>query len=97
DVCSTDLAPPTHAASATRAMIAATGCGDADSFANAEESDRSSSPSVLGVSMNLLLCGLATSVTTDDAEAALADLVHASEMYTTSRVSAGVRSEEHTS
>ncbi len=83
-------APPTHAASATRAMIAATGCGDADSFANAEESDRSSSPSVLGVSMNLLRRGLATSVTTDDAEAALADLVRASEMYTTSRVSAGV-------
>lgn len=83
-------APPTHAISATRAMVAATGSGSVDSFASVDTADQTATPSILGVSMSLLRRGLATSVTTDHAEAALADLVRASEMYTASHVSAGI-------
>lgn len=80
---------PKNAISATRAMIAAGGSGSTEAFASAGTTDPTG-PCVLGVSMSLLRRGLATSVTTDHAEAALADLVRASEMYTTSHSSAGI-------
>lgn len=82
-------APPTNAISTTRAMVASAGIGALDTFANAEDADHSTGPSALGVSMRLLRRGLATSVTAEHGEAALSDLVRASEMYTTSRTSAG--------
>lgn len=82
--------PPASAISATRAMIAGAGIGAPDSFANTPGTDHGASPSALSVSMSLLRRGLTTSLTSEHGEAALSDLVRASEMYTTSRTSAGI-------
>ncbi|KDA06406.1 LuxR family transcriptional regulator [Microbacterium sp. CH12i] len=86
--------PPANAISATRAAIADFGIGSIGSLAAAREPGRPddpvTTPTALGVSMALLRRGLAASVVVDQAESALADLVRASEMYTTSRTSAGI-------
>ncbi|WP_300267536.1 LuxR family transcriptional regulator [Microbacterium sp.] len=89
--CATYRATPvSNAISATRAAVAAVGCGASDAVGTSTPSDSSAAPSVLGVSMSLLRRGLETSVTTGDAEGALADLVRASEMFTTAGTADGI-------
>ncbi|WP_448711055.1 LuxR C-terminal-related transcriptional regulator [Microbacterium profundi] len=94
--------PPSDPVSATRARIAAIAVGTVDSVdsapgglserqaGNASEPSAADAPSTLGVAMSLMRRGLDSSVTADRAEAALADLVRASEMYTASRSASAV-------
>lgn len=74
--------PPVGAESCARATIAAVGVGDAASLGAPEAGH--GLPSTLGVAMELLDRGLRESLRPDGAEAAVADLVRASEMYTAS-------------
>ena len=86
-----DAFPPTTAEASVRRLIARIGVGEAGTIgpddASAPEIQRTA-PSTLGVAMNLLQRGLQTSLRTDHAEAAVADLVRASHLYTASRSSA---------
>lgn len=77
---------PVGAESCARATIAAVGIGDTAAFG--APSAGVGLPSTLGVAMELLDRGLRTSLLSDGGEAAVADLVRASEMYTTSRTTA---------
>lgn len=81
-------APPMNPISAARARIAALGIGAAAE--TTDDAPAITSPSTLGVAMSLLRRGLDESVAADQAEAALAELVRTSEMYTTSRTPAGI-------
>jgi DNA-binding CsgD family transcriptional regulator len=85
---------PSNPVSAARARIAELAVGSihaedgdlpAGSVARASAGNAADAPSTLGVAMDLLRRGLEKSVIADRAEAALADLVRASEMYTASR------------
>ena len=79
---------PVGADSRARATIAAVGTGEAT--APAERSPAQGLPSTLGVAMDLLDRGLRATLAPDGAESAIADLVRASEMYTTSATSAPI-------
>ncbi|MGO2684222.1 LuxR C-terminal-related transcriptional regulator [Microbacterium sp.] len=83
-------APPANPISAARGRIAALGIGAAAIETIDDDPVAATSPSTLGVAMSLLRRGLDESVAPEQAEAALADLVRASEMYTTSRTPAGI-------
>lgn len=80
---------PAGADSRARATIAAVGTGE-----NPPPPEHSSAPttlpSTLSVAMELLDRGLRATLTPDSAESAIADLVRASEMYTTSATSAPI-------
>ena len=76
------LTPPEDALSAADAAIAAVGVG---SEAAPVLAKKSTPPSALGVSMELLRRGLLASIAADASETVLTDLVRASEMYTTSK------------
>lgn len=78
--------PPATPISAARAKIAAFGVGSHED----DRTEPASAPSTLGVAMNLLRRGLDASVAPDQAEAALADLMRASEMYTRSQSAAAI-------
>jgi DNA-binding CsgD family transcriptional regulator len=92
--------PPSNQISEARARIAELAVGvdraggaAADGTApraSGHADDSADAPSTLGVAMSLLRRGLDESVVEDGAEAALADLVRASEMYTASRTTAAV-------
>jgi DNA-binding CsgD family transcriptional regulator len=79
---------PTGAESHTRAMIAGLGIGM--SAPPSEATPSVGLPSTLGVAMDLLGRGLRATVTPGRAESAVADLVRASEMYTSSATSAPI-------
>lgn len=91
-------APPSNHISAARARIAelAVGAGQDGILPDGAGEHMSghdappSAPSTLGVAMSLLRRGLDESVIADRAEAALADLVRASEMYTASRATGAI-------
>lgn len=87
--------PPDDPISLARAAIVRLGTGSRPDAApgTAEPDDVGATgrvPSTLGVSMSLLQRGLAASVSPGEAEAALGDLVRASEMYTSSRASEAI-------
>ena len=82
--------PADSSDSRARAAIAALGIGSSDGLATDAEDAGHDSPSAHGVSMTLLRRGLAASLSSDDSESALIDLVRASEMYTSSGTSAGM-------
>lgn len=82
--------PPTTAEASVRRLIARIGVGEAGA---AETDDASpdvqrAAPSTLGVAMNLLQRGLLTSLRADHGDAAVADLVRASHLFTASRSAA---------
>ena len=74
--------PPVGAESCARATIVALGIGDTATLGAPEAGH--GLPSTLGVAMELLDHGLRASLRSDGGEAAVADLVRASEMYTAS-------------
>ena len=82
-------APPTSPDSRARAAIAEFGMGRCDGLVRGTDAAAtvSAAPSALGVSMQLLSRGLATSVSEHCSESVLIDLVRASEMYTSARTS----------
>lgn len=85
--------PPVDAVSRTRAAIVRLGTGAAPDLHDDEPDGSDGSdrvPSTLGVSMSLLQRGLTASVSPGEAEAALGDLVRASEMYTCSHASEAI-------
>ncbi len=85
-----DAFPPTTAEASVRRLIARIGVGEPGTAGTDEASVpeiQSAAPSTLGVAMTLLQRGLQTSLRTDHAEAAVADLVRASHLYTASRSS----------
>lgn len=75
-------AAPSDPISATHAMIAGFAVGSRDALEIAPTADV---PSAVGVAMELLRHGLRTSAQSTADETALADLVRAAEMYTTSK------------
>ncbi len=79
---------PSGAESRTRASIAAIGAGHAP--APSEQTSALALPSTRGVAMELLDRGLRATLTPGHTEAAVADLVRASEMYTSSSTSAPI-------
>ena len=79
---------PVGADSCARATIAAIGTGEAP--ASAERTRAQALPSTLGVAMELLDRGLRATLAPSSTESAIADLVRASEMYTTSATSAPI-------
>ena len=79
---------PVGADSHARATIAAVGTGEVTE--PAERTPAQGLPSTLGVAMDLLDRGLRATLAPDGAESAIADLVRASEMYTTSATSAPI-------
>lgn len=79
---------PVGAESCARATIAALGVGDTAAFG--APGAGVGLPSTLSVAMELLDRGLRTSMQPDGGEAAVTDLVRASEMYTASRTTAPV-------
>ncbi|MGK3954277.1 helix-turn-helix transcriptional regulator [Microbacterium sp. I2] len=82
-----DVFAPTGAEASVRAMVARYGIGDAASAAEEPETASKAAPSTLGVAMRLLRRGLMATLTPDRAESALADLVRASHLYTSSQSS----------
>ena len=80
--------PPAGADSRARATIAALGVGQP--LPPADSGRALGLPSTLSVAMDLLDRGLRASLTQDGAESAVADLVRASEMYTSSATSAPI-------
>ncbi|WP_344293453.1 LuxR C-terminal-related transcriptional regulator [Agromyces neolithicus] len=86
-------APPDSPESTVRAMIAEFGVGalgDAETGAREVVTEHAGAPSALGVSMQLLRRGLAASVAAEGSPTMLADLVRASEMYTSSHTSSAI-------
>jgi DNA-binding CsgD family transcriptional regulator len=69
-------------------MVARFGVGDAASAAEEPEGASKAAPSTLGVAMRLLRRGLTATLTPGGVESALADLVRASHLYTSSQSSA---------
>ncbi|MCP2635291.1 LuxR C-terminal-related transcriptional regulator [Microbacterium sp. HD4P20] len=82
-----DAFAPTDAEASVRALIARMGVGHAAATTATETVD-SAAPSTLGVSMKLLRRGLLATLGEGRMEAALADLVRASHLYTSSQSSA---------
>lgn len=80
-----DAFAPTSAEASVRAMVARFGIGDATSAAEEPENASKAAPSTLGVAMRLLRRGLMATLTPGHAESALADLVRASHLYTSSQ------------
>ena len=80
--------PPVGAESHTRAMIAAVGAGEP--FPACESATAFGLPSTLGVAMELLERGLRATLAPGAADSAVADLVRASEMYTSAATSAPI-------
>ncbi|MCR2764170.1 helix-turn-helix transcriptional regulator [Microbacterium sp. zg.B48] len=80
--------PPQSSESRARATIAAFGAGRMPEAA--ESAQASGLPSTLRVALELLDRGLRTSMTNDGTESAIADLVRASEMYTSAATSAPI-------
>jgi DNA-binding CsgD family transcriptional regulator/energy-coupling factor transporter ATP-binding protein EcfA2 len=80
--------PPTGPDSCTRALIAAVGAGGP--VPDDAAAPIGGLPSTLGVAMELLGRGLRTTLIPGRAEAAVADLVRASQMYTASSTSAPI-------
>ncbi|WP_157524928.1 LuxR C-terminal-related transcriptional regulator [Microbacterium yannicii] len=83
-----DIFPPTTAEASVRALVARIGVGDAAAVAGEPESVTKTAPSTLGVAMKLLRRGLLATLGSARSEAALADLVRASHLYTSSQSSA---------
>lgn len=80
------LNPPSNPISGARAKVAALGVGHVAD----DRVEVASAPSTLGVAMSLLRRGLNASLAPDQSEAALADLVRASEMYSRSHSAAAM-------
>ncbi|MET0780788.1 MAG: helix-turn-helix transcriptional regulator, partial [Microbacterium sp.] len=80
--------PATGPESLARATVAAVGAGQ--TIPTIDNAPARGLPSTLGVAMDLLDRGLRATLTTDAAESAVADLVRASEMYTSSATSAPI-------
>ncbi|WP_144795900.1 helix-turn-helix transcriptional regulator [Microbacterium paludicola] len=79
-------APPADPISAVRARMAGFAVGSIETDAATE----TVAPSTLGVAMSMMRRGLDASLAPDQAEAALADLVRASEMFTASHSPDGI-------
>jgi DNA-binding CsgD family transcriptional regulator len=82
--------PPTSAEGSVRAVIARVGTGDRAAATEivGDNGTEDTAPSTLGVAMELLRRGLAGTLRAEPSEAALADLVRASHLYTASRSAA---------
>lgn len=80
------MSPPSNPISGARAMVAELGVGQSVD----DQVQAASAPSTLGVAMSLLRRGLKASLAPDQSEAALADLVRASEMYSRSHSAAAI-------
>ena len=83
-----DVFPPTTAEASVRAMVARFGVGDVAAEEEEPAVAAKAAPSTLGVAMKLLRRGLMATLTPGRAEPALADLVRASHLYTSSQSSA---------
>ncbi len=77
--------PPATTEASVRATIAWLGAGDAAAAGSMEREGVTRAPSTLGVAMDLLRRGLEATLRPHPTEAALADLVRASHLYTASR------------
>ncbi|MGO2746143.1 LuxR C-terminal-related transcriptional regulator [Microbacterium sp.] len=89
------VSPPSNPISAVRARIAELAVGvlaqtTTDPEPGGVVAAQEPAPSTLGVAMSLMKRGLDSSVTPEGAERSLADLVRASEMYTTSHEATGI-------